>query len=139
MSDGCGVCISGSDYDEGPEFYEAIEVKARKPHVCGECHRAIPKGTIYERVTGKWEGDVKTIKTCLDCMNIRDGLSCDGGFTHGTLWESIREVFDQMNTGCLAKIETASAKAYLVSRWRKWKGLDKITHVEPAQPDVKTD
>jgi hypothetical protein len=55
------------------------------------------------------------------------------------LWERISEVFDEINTGCLSKIETASAKTYLVSRWRKWKGLDKIAHVEPAQPDVKTD
>jgi hypothetical protein len=121
---GCEVCIGNGDYDVGPEFHDANVVKARKAHRCYECRRTITAGSYYESVVGKWDGDFLTFKTCLDCMNIRDGLTCGSGFTYGELWENISEVFDEINTGCLVKIETASAKAYLVHRWRKWKGLE---------------
>ena len=49
---------------------------------------------------------------------------CDGTRSFGNLWEEIREyVFPEMTTGCLAKIEEPSAKAYLIERWQEWKGL----------------
>jgi hypothetical protein len=121
---GCGVCIGGGrDYDGSPEFYSMKDVVARKEHVCGECGRAIPKGAMYERVSGKFDGDLFSEKTCMDCAHIRDGLSCDEGVPHGILWQEIRNIFPHFTTGCLNKVESASAKAYLLQRWREWKGL----------------
>lgn len=122
----CGVCISGGNLDGYFEMYEAGIVKIRKDHKCEECRRVIIKGQQCERVSGKWEGAFFAAHTCLDCVNIRDGLNCDGEpIALGALWESIDEcdVFRNLTTGCLAKIETASAKAYLLERWRAWKGL----------------
>lgn len=118
----CDVCIGGNDYD-GPEFWDCKTVTARKDYTCRECKRPIPKGTNHERVVGKWEGDFSTIRTCLDCADIRDGLTCGNGFLYGALWSDIREVSDQLTTACFNKITRASAKAYLVERWRQWKGL----------------
>lgn len=117
MSD-CGVCIGGGDYDM-PAFCSESYLKARKPHKCCECYREIPKGAEYERVTGKWDR-VSTYKTCMDCVNIRRGLSC-GSWCYTMLWEDIREIFSSVNISCLDKIKTPSAKAYFLDQWHKWK------------------
>jgi hypothetical protein len=50
---------------------------------------------------------------------------------YGQLWAELEEVggedsggaFEHFTSGCLAKIETASAKAYLVERYNTWNGL----------------
>jgi len=54
---------------------------------------------------------------------VRKGLSCDGSFIFTTLWDDLRDVFPEMTTGCLAKIESAAGKAKLLQQWRAWKGL----------------
>jgi hypothetical protein len=79
---------------------------------------------VYQKITGKWDGDFDSYKTCLDCMNIRNGLSC-APVGLGNLWPEIGEVFDEFkNTACLDKIKTASAKAFFLEQWREHKGLD---------------
>jgi hypothetical protein len=121
----CGVCIGSNDYGCA-EWSDIKILKCRKPHKCCECKREIPKGATYERAAMKYDGDFYCYRTCMDCVNIRDGLRCNRGFLFETLWESIEEVFGEITTGCLQKIETASAKAYLMERWRKWKGLEEL-------------
>jgi hypothetical protein len=121
MSD-CGVCIGGNDYEPW-DFYHEKVVTARKPYKCGECYREIPKGAKYQRIVGKCCDSIDTYITCLDCKNIRSGLSC-GPVGLGMLWDEVGEVFSEIvSTACLAKIPTASAKAYFLDRWRQWKGL----------------
>ena len=119
---GCDVCIGG-DNDNQPEFYREGIVKARKIHRCCECGDQISAGVKYHRFSGKWEGRVDVYTTCLPCSEIRASLCC-GGWTFGALWEAAAETFfEDMTTGCLAKLKTAVAKEKLVGRWRKWKGL----------------
>ena len=119
----CGVCLGGYDGD-GPEFSDARMVLARREHKCYDCQRPIAPGIRYERVTGKWEGQFLSHAFCVDCVDIATSLSCDGSREFGNLWGEIEEyVFPALTTGCLAKLQTASAKAYLLERWRKWKGL----------------
>lgn len=124
MSD-CGVCIGGGDYDGSLEFYDSRVIVARKSHKCEECGREIPSGQQYEYVSGKFDGDFFYVKTCMDCVDIRDGLTCNGGsIAHGQLWGELRDYgFQNMTMGCLTKLKTASAKSYLVQRWNQWKGL----------------
>jgi hypothetical protein len=96
----CNVCIGGDDYEPW-DFYEEKIVKARKEHKCCECYRPIPVGTQYERITGKCCGDIDKYKTCLECMNIRKGLSC-GPVGLTMLWDEIGEVFSEIvSTACL--------------------------------------
>lgn len=52
---------------------------------------------------------------------------------HSTLWDDLEDGYSREDAGfsnfsqaCVAKAETASAKAYLVERWRKRKGLGDI-------------
>lgn len=124
MSD-CGACIGGGDFDGYIQMFEQDVVKVRKDHQCTECRRIIPRGSICQRTSGKWEGKWLAEHTCMDCVNIGEGLSCGEPRSLGTLWEDVCEaVFPVMTTGCLQKIETASAKAYLLERWRAWKGIE---------------
>ena len=118
----CGVCI-GSDCDGMIEMFESNVVKSRKQHTCLECRREIHKGAQYERSSGLWEGKFETYHVCLDCANIRDGFNCEGSSkTFGELWQQMHDYgFPAMTTGCLAQVETASAKMYLMERWHKWK------------------
>lgn len=123
MSD-CSVCIGGGDIDDYPEFSDCKIVKARKIHKCSECHRDIAIGQQYERFSFKFDGHMYCEKTCLDCRNIRIGLTCEGESPPviGELWSDVIANFPHLkSTACLAKIPTASAKAYFLERWRQWK------------------
>ena len=85
------------DY-ERPQFYLSRNIKARKEHKCNECHCQINKGDIYENVSGKWDGQIETFKTCRLCIALKnytlDNIRCTC-WNHGTLIqdciESIRE------------------------------------------------
>lgn len=57
---------------ETPEFFHKAVNKARKEKVCCECKRNITKGEIYERVCGKWNGDVEVYNTCFHCYSLRE-------------------------------------------------------------------
>lgn len=59
------------DCDEYPEFYDERVVKARKLHKCCECHIPIPIGVEYQRIVGKWDGQLSTFKTCMQCAAAR--------------------------------------------------------------------
>lgn len=122
---GCDVCLGTSDYDFTWDFYRSATVTARKGHKCSECGREIAVGDRYEYVSAHVDGAMFFYHTCLDCVDLRDSLSCkEDGLTicHGMLWEEIRDLlFPAMNIHCLEKIHTASAKSLVVQRWREWK------------------
>jgi hypothetical protein len=120
MSD-CGVCLGGEP-DCSVEFYEGRTVKARKSHKCYECGELIAMGTRYFKESGKWDGEFGSFETCLICAEIRTAFTCDGVICFGELWNEITDyLFPNMTTGCLEKLQTAEAKAFLVARWNKWK------------------
>jgi hypothetical protein len=58
------------DYD-APQFYNVTIRTARKQHKCEECCGLILPGDKYEYVSGCWNGDVNTFKTCEHCRDIR--------------------------------------------------------------------
>jgi hypothetical protein len=124
----CDVCIGGEG--EPIEDYSLTLTTSKLTLLCSECKRSIPRGVEHELLTGKIEGARFRARTCMDCRNIAEGLSCDGRI-HSTLWDELEgsgigdtyAAFAAFNETCVAKVKTASAKAYLVERWRKWKGL----------------
>jgi hypothetical protein len=59
------------DYDEPYRLYAKTERKARKVHVCRECHCRIQPGEKYEHVTGIADA-VEVFKTCARCIALRD-------------------------------------------------------------------
>ena len=88
MFDCCCSTIEG----DPPEFLVDKIVEARKDHVCCECGSEIKKGERYEKVVGKWDGEIDTIKTCLVCKTIREDLLCS--WTYGMLKEDLWECFE---------------------------------------------
>lgn len=117
----------------GDDWVEAIchEVRtARKSHKCTECGEDIPAHAKYEYFYGKYDGDMYAYHTCLPCVEIRAFFSCDGSWMWGCVWESLTEgMFEHFHHGCLEPGKedkeplSAAAKAKVVERWRKWKGL----------------
>jgi hypothetical protein len=116
----CGVCIGSGDY-ESCDFTNVEYPKSRKPHKCYECNREIAKGSEYEKYSGVFDGSFFTHKSCMDCVHIRKGLSCNNGVAFGQLWDEIYQIFPEITTGCLQRIKTPSAKAYFIERWNQWK------------------
>ncbi len=118
------VCLD-HDYDcYETAFYSETLAKARKPHVCCECGEAIPVGVIYQRATGKSDGEVWTAKSCAACAEIRKAFVC-GSWTFGMLWESIEEgMFPVWNErgpiDCLAKLDTLEARNKCRDRYADW-------------------
>jgi hypothetical protein len=134
----CGVCIGGEG--EPIQDYDIGLATARKGYRCTECGRMIQKGIEHEVVTGRYEGTYIRWRTCMDCRHISSGLSCEGRI-HGTLWTDLEgsghgdeyAAFANFNESCVSKVETASAKQYLVDRWKKWKGLTPPTKTDVPQ------
>lgn len=117
----CGVCLTADDSCY-TEFLKTRIRTARKIHECCECNGSIPVGQKYEYAWGKTEGELWDCKTCLVCAEIANAFYCDGRMYGGELWEQMNDyAFEQMNTGCLTKLQTAAAKAELVRRWKEWK------------------
>ena len=123
MSD-CGVCIGGGGDGEYSEFHHTERPKARKSHICCECKREIFKGEFYEKVFGKFDGEVYREKTCSMCSEIREGFSCESCPPYGELWTEMKEyVFPDMSSSCFEKLSTPEAKTFLRLMWMEWKGL----------------
>jgi len=121
-----GPCADACIYSSGdcgqPEVCGTLIVKARKPQKCCECHDSISPGERYEIVSGKWEGEWSSFKTCLPCKEIREAFCCEG-WVYSTLWEDAEGFLEKLSTGCLEKLITAAAKEKLMRQWRELKGL----------------
>jgi hypothetical protein len=44
---------------------------ARKVHSCGECQGHIELGQKYQLISGSWDGDMGSFKTCMSCVDAR--------------------------------------------------------------------
>lgn len=56
---------------ELPQFYREKTVQANKKHRCCECNNLIKPGTHYIKITGVWNSEWSTYKTCLRCDHIK--------------------------------------------------------------------
>ena len=117
------ACIYSDGGDNQPEVCGTLIVKARKSQTCCECREAITPGTHYEIVSGKWEGEWLSFKTCLPCKEIREAFCCEG-WVYGSLWEDAQTFLEEFTTGCLEKLTTAAAKEKVTEQWRQIKGLE---------------
>lgn len=90
--------LESGDGDRPSCFSRAVR-KARKEHRCGECGESIGAGQRYEYVSGIWDGEPSSHKTCLSCQQIRDHFACDG-YVYGELWANLEEnFFPEMKAG----------------------------------------
>ena len=84
----CSCNIEVDNDDGGPEFYSEAWRTARKVHKCYECGRKIEPGEKYEVVSGVWDGDFETYKTCNDCHTARS-MFFPSGYSFGMMWQDI--------------------------------------------------
>jgi hypothetical protein len=93
--------------------------KARKPHRCGECHREIGKGELYERYTHKTDGSFGVEVTCGHCHEACAWLlrECHG-YMFGKVEEDLREHWHEDG------INTRELAALIWGMKRKWKRRD---------------
>jgi len=90
------------DYDPA-EFYHKELRKARKPHRCDECGRAIMSGERYEHVRAKWDGYVSTLRTCPRCLTLRAWVLAHVPcfcWSHQNMREDARETIDEYKHEC---------------------------------------
>jgi hypothetical protein len=64
----CDVMFDDLPY---PEFVRERHPVAAKEHRCCECGDMIRVGERYQYITGKWDGDFVSFKTCSVCECIR--------------------------------------------------------------------
>lgn len=103
----CSCSISACD--DYSELGAETNPKARVSHRCGECHREIVKGEVYERFRGLCDGSWFTAKTCIDCKSVRESLFCS--WTYGTMWDDFRELYegDKLpSSDCMMKMTKAA-------------------------------
>ena len=60
---------------ELPTVYSCDRPKARKEHICFECHGIISIGETYHNHHGIWDGEGRTYKVCNDCETLREELT----------------------------------------------------------------
>ena len=79
------------DYDY-PSFYCRSTPTAKKRHKCEECSGYIEVGEKYEYVSGKWDGEFGTFKTCVRCHDLRQWVKNNVPclcWAHGNTWEDL--------------------------------------------------
>lgn len=57
-----------------PSCYTELTPRARKRHQCCECRGWIEIGENYQRITGVWEGQPNSYKTCRQCAALRERI-----------------------------------------------------------------
>lgn len=117
--------VSLGDYDgDAADFYDERFVTARKSHQCYECREPIEKGAQHHRVSGKWDGEIRTYRFCSHCWEIIGEFS-ENGKTFGVVWDSFTTEWASGATlqGCLNRLTSATAKEHMRRQWLKWKKL----------------
>ena len=85
-------CTISIDYGGGSSCCKERIRTARKKHRCDECLKDINPGDKYEYVSGIWDGEPHSYKTCLDCKSVRDVFFDRWNYTQ--IWDDFYDVFD---------------------------------------------
>ena len=117
----CSCDASIDDY-ESAYVCNVTTPKARKPHKCTECGQIIEPGIKYEYVTGIWDGDSHTYKTCPDCLSLRRQFFPRGYYYEGlweNFWNHVDSVDCEIPESCIAAL-TPGARAKVCAMIEKW-------------------
>lgn len=74
------------------------------------------------KTVGKWEGDLMTIRQCVECSEIQDVFYCGGRYLYGCLWDDMDQIFSSLRVSspCFQKLSWP-ARAFLTEKWWEWK------------------
>lgn len=76
--------------DNPAKFYKSNKVKGRKEYECAECLRIIRRAEVHEYVSGMWEGDFATFRTCQQCLDTIAAMELDC-FCHTRLVDDVSQ------------------------------------------------
>lgn len=115
------ICIVPYDDCEVGAFWQSAVRRAAKDHRCDECGDVIHTGDRHEVVSGKWDGEFTTDRSCLTCVEIAAAFYC-GPRILGQLWADIGEqVFPEWDEmiaiDCLAKLKSEPAVEKMRARY----------------------
>jgi len=71
---------------EMPACYTESKPRARQRHQCCECLGWIEPGENYQRITGVWDGQGSSYKTCRQCADLRQRIQKLTGCCVGLGW-----------------------------------------------------
>lgn len=101
MSCGCVYVELGSGE---VEFLGEVTRKARKQRVCTECKRNIERGEFCETARGLEDGTPWVVRTCSDCLSIRDVFFCHG-YAYNSILDDLRyhleDVGGEVSSECI--------------------------------------
>ena len=108
-------CTIDAEYDEGPDCYQEAMRKTRKTHKCCECGEVIQIGEKYESISGIWDGDPHTYKTCMDCKSLRGVFFKNWCFE--MIWDDFKEEFSGavVPESCISELTPAAREK--VCQW----------------------
>ena len=113
--------------DEYSEEISSEQLVATRKCVCNECHGSIETDTKYCKEVVKFDGQISTQRTCLDCLSIRDVFFCNGWYWDALLEylaEHIRDCNGDISEDCLVEL-TPRARARVCRMIEEcWRTLD---------------
>ena len=129
-------CALSNDGDGVVQCHTETIRKARKDHQCYECGEPIAKGTQYEYVSGIWEGEPTSFKTCLACVDVRNHFSCGNGWVYGEVWSQLQEAFfpDMRAGGESMTGLSPRGKAKMFEMYLAWYEQDEHDGAPPPRP-----
>jgi len=119
MSKNCLLDLVDSEIR--PDFIKHSVRTAKQPHQCCECGMAIAALEQYEYTAGAWDGDFRTFKTCLPCVEIRDELFCSFIFTE--IYSSLENEAFEVNMAALERFSPTAQRKLIENLVLPW--LDK--------------
>ena len=81
---------------EMPSCYGHERRKARKAHLCCECHGTIQPGETYHYHHGVWDGEGSAYKVCMDCEALRADCDSDAEHDERTPFEGLSDSIGNM-------------------------------------------
>ena len=83
------TCQISNDTGEQGQMFTKHNRKAHKEHRCCECGKTILPREEYRYESGKWDDEISSFRTCLDCLSVRDVIFCS--YVYGNIWEDLWE------------------------------------------------
>jgi hypothetical protein len=114
------TCSISAGVDDFCEMVSERWVTSRSIHFCYECGYKIHPGERYYREVTKDEDGIHKVKTCADCISIRDNLV--GDFFYGQMRDMLSDaIYDcdgKIPEKCIAKL-TPKARAWICGEIEK--------------------
>jgi hypothetical protein len=121
----CSCTVPEPIITDQAEMISITTPKARKEHICSECHRIINKAEEYRREFYKYDNKTDISKLCEDCLSVRE-VFFSSGWYYGELWNQINEFINDndgdLSVSCLLMLTKPARDKILDLIELQWSG-----------------